>query len=330
MPDVALFASLALALNIFHPNTFNLLHMNSNPLSPIQRNTKMAPIMINVLLTTFPGLGLPSTLSLPVPSSSTIGDVEKRISDRLPPSASNLNITTTSNKLLSSRRSEPLLSLLDSPEDSFLPLRLSAALCGGKGGFGAQLRAAGGRMSSRKKRNENTSSNRDINGRRLRTNAEAKALAEYLALKPGMDAKEKEERRKRYQDIIASTEAKADEIENRRPGRLDGKWVEAKEEAAEKTREAVIAAMKAGDIKDLLRESDESESGSEESEGSESDEAAPVKASGSTKATAKPVSFFGWDEDEDMSDSEEDEEDEEAKEEAPPPVPAKGKGKAKA
>jgi hypothetical protein len=180
-------------------------------------------------------------------------------------------------------------------------------------------------MSSRKKRNENTSSNRDINGRRLRTNAEAKALAEYLALKPGMDAKEKEERRKRYQDIIASTEAKADELENRKPGRLDGKWVEAKEEASEKTREAVIAAMKAGDIKDILRESDASGTGSEESEGSESDEAAPVKASGS-KASAKAVSFFGWDEDEDMSDS--DEEDD-AEEEAPVTVAAKGKARQK-
>jgi hypothetical protein len=293
--------------------------------------------MINVLLTTFPGLGLPSTLSLPIPASSTVGDVEKRISERLPATASNLNLTTTSNKILSTRRSDPITSLLDSPEDSILPLRLSAGLCGGKGGFGAQLRAAGGRMSSRKKRNENTNSNRDINGRRLRTNAEAKALAEYLALKPGMDAKEKEERRKRYQDIIASTEAKADELENRRPGRLDGKWVEAKEEASEKTREAVIAAMKAGDIKDLLRESDASGSGSDETEGSESDEAAPVTASGSTKSAAKPVSFFGWDED--MSDSEEDEEDEEAEEEeeeeeeeavAAVPVSSKGKGKAKA
>jgi hypothetical protein len=289
----------------------------------------MAPQVINILLTTFPGLGLPATLSLPVPASSTVGDIEKRISERLPATASNLNLTTTSNKLLSSRRSESVISLLNSPEDSFLPLRLSAGLCGGKGGFGAQLRAAGGRMSSRKKRNENTNSNRDINGRRLRTNAEAKALAEYLALKPGMDAKEKEERRKRYQDIIASTEAKADELENRRPGRLDGKWVEAKEEASEKTREAVIAAMKAGDIKDLLRESDSSGTGSDESEGSENDEAARAKVSGSTKSAAKPVSFFGWDEDEDMSDSEE-EEDEATEEEALVSITTKSKGKAKA
>lgn len=295
----------------------------------------MAPQMINVLLTTFPGLGLPSTLSLPVPCTSTVGDVEKRISERLPAAASNLTLTTTSNKILSTRRSEPITSLLGTPEDEFLPLRLSARLCGGKGGFGAQLRAAGGRMTKKKKGGPVVNSNRDINGRRLRVNAEAKALAEHIAIKPGMDAKEKEERRKRWHDIVMTSEAKVDELENKRPGRLDGAWVEAKEEASEKTREAVIAAMKAGDIKDLLRESDASGTGSEESEGSESDEAGTAKASGSTKLIAKPVSFFGWDEE--MSDSEEEEEedededdDEEPEEEAPVAVSSKGKGKAKA
>lgn len=288
--------------------------------------------MINVLLTTFPGLGLPSTLSLPVPCTSTVGDVEKRISERLPAAASNLTLTTTSNKVLSTRRSELITSLLDTPEDEFLPLRLSAGLCGGKGGFGAQLRAAGGRMM--KKKNQRgvvvVNSNRDINGRRLRTNAETKALAEYIAIKPGMDAKEKEERRKRWHDIVTTSAAKVDELENKPQGRLDGAWVEAKEEASEKTREAVIAAMKAGDIKDLLRESDASGTGSDESGGSDSDEAGAVKASGSIRPVAKPVSFFGWDEE--MSDSEEDEdEDEEPEEaEAPLPISSKGKGKAKA
>lgn len=179
-----------------------------------------------------------------------------------------------------------------------------------------------------KKRNPVANSNRDINGRRLRVNAEAKALAEYVAIKPGMDAKEKEERRKRWESIVETSEAKVDELENKRPGRLDGAWVEAKEEASEKTREAVIAAMKAGDIKDLLRESDASGTGSEESEGSESDEAGAVKASGSTKPAAKPVSFFGWDEE--MSDSEDEEEEEPEEEEAPVPASLKGRGKAKA
>jgi hypothetical protein len=49
---------------------------------------------------------------------------------------------------------------------------LSPRLLGGKGGFGSQLRAAGGRMSSQ--RTGNNDSCRDLNGRRLSTVKEAK------------------------------------------------------------------------------------------------------------------------------------------------------------
>jgi len=178
-------------------------------------------------------------------------------------------------------------------------------------------------MSSRKKRNqgETNGSNRNLDGRRLRTVTEAKALAEYLALKPEMDKREKEERRKRWEQLVQSTEAKQEELKNGSQGRLDGKWVEAKEEASEKTREAVLAALKAGDIKDVLaeRESDTSGSGSE---GSESDEVmAEEKEEKKSTKEAPSRKFFGWDDDEDMSDSSEDEEPEEE---------SKGKGKAKA
>ena len=53
-------------------------------------------------------------------------------------------------------------------------------------------------MQSKRRRGGNAEeangSNRNLDGRRLRTVAEAKRLAEYLALKPEMEAKEKEER----------------------------------------------------------------------------------------------------------------------------------------
>lgn len=49
---------------------------------------------------------------------------------------------------------------------------LSPRLLGGKGGFGSQLRAAGGRMSSQ--RTDNKDSCRDLDGRRLSTVKEAK------------------------------------------------------------------------------------------------------------------------------------------------------------
>ncbi|KAF7363536.1 hypothetical protein MSAN_01010200 [Mycena sanguinolenta] len=56
------------------------------------------------------------------------------------------------------------------------------AFLGGKGGFGSQLRAAGGRMSSQK--TSNNDSCRDLSGRRLNTIKEAKKLVEYLESEP--------------------------------------------------------------------------------------------------------------------------------------------------
>lgn len=68
--------------------------------------------------------------------------------------------------------SKTLLEDLVDENGSLVSLRLSARLLGGKGGFGSQLRAAGGRMSSQK--TSNNDSCRDLNGRRLSTVKEAK------------------------------------------------------------------------------------------------------------------------------------------------------------
>lgn len=59
----------------------------------------------------------------------------------------------------------------DSRED-LVSFRLYAPVLGGKGGFGSQLRAAGGRMSSQK--TSNNDSCRDLSGRRLSTLKQAK------------------------------------------------------------------------------------------------------------------------------------------------------------
>src|SRR4051794_20742598 len=149
---------------------------------------------VNVLLTSFPGLNLPATLSLPVPATTTISQLQGKLHDRLPAAGNNRYILTTiSNKQLPTTSSAPVSDLLSTPQDAFLSLRLSLPLCGGKGGFGSQLRAAGGRMSSKRKRNrgDENASSRNLDGRRLRTVNEAKALAEYLAIKPEMAKKEK-------------------------------------------------------------------------------------------------------------------------------------------
>jgi len=193
-------------------------------------------------------------------------------------------------------------------------------------------------MSSRKKRQQGevNGSSRNLDGRRLRTVNEAKALAEYLAVKPEMDKKEKEERRKRWELIVEMAEKKTDEIKNGSKARLDSKFFEERDEASEKTKQAVLAALDAGDIKEVLGigESDESAEGSEDTNDTESDE---VHAAGpSEKKAAQSKTFFGWDEDEDMSDDdEEDDEDEDENEnenedEVPSEAEANTKGKAKA
>lgn len=290
----------------------------------------MAPTNINVLVSTFPGLGLPSTLALHLPPTTTIEDLSSTLLDRLPPVNCRLLITTNSNKLLKSTSSAPISTLLQSQNETILPLRLSAPLCGGKGGFGSQLRAAGGRMSSRKRNQpQDTGSNRNLDGRRLRTVTEAKALAEYLAVKPKMDRREKEERRKRWEAVVEAAEKKEEEIKHGdgKRGRLDEKWLEEKEEAERKTRAAVLAALQKGEIKSVLGQVGESSGSDEASEcGSESDDDIPAKEGSNEKGAAQTNrTFFGWDEEDDfMSDEDDEEQPEEEKQES------KGKGKATA
>ncbi len=280
---------------------------------------------VNVLLTSFPGLGLPATLSLPVAASAPIADLTAQLTGRLPSLESRLIFTTTSNTEITQSSLAPVSSLLSSDNDTFLPLRLSVPLCGGKGGFGSQLRAAGGRMSSRRKKNqgENNSSNRNLDGRRLRTVAEAKALTEYLALKPEMEKKEKEARRKRWEQVVQLAEKREDEIRNGSKGRVDGKWMEDREEAGERAREAVKAAMKSGDYHDNLRHTSSGNSGgasAESSEGSEDDNMEEPSSSSSkmastpksTATSATPArSYYGFDEDDEFMSEDDEEEPEE-------------------
>lgn len=287
-------------------------------LNPNLKSHTMAPGNLNVLITSFGGLGLPPTLVLPVSPGTTISELRERIDERLPSTDSRLILTTISNKQLPLSSDTPLSQYLSASDDEFLSLRLALPLCGGKGGFGSQLRAAGGRMSSRKKRNQDDhGSSRNLDGRRLRTVNEAKALAEYLAIKPDMEKKEKDKRRERWEQIVQASEEREAQIKSGGKGRIDGKWVEDKEESNEKTRDAVLAAMKAGNYKDnLLSTSHDSKStdrsselsGTEEEKES-SKESTPV--SDQEKPTkAKPKTFFGFDEDDDFMSSDDEDNDE--------------------
>jgi len=174
-------------------------------------------------------------------------------------------------------------------------------------------------MSSRRKKNqgENNGSNRNLDGRRLRTVNEAKALAEYLALKPEMEKKEKDARRKRWEQVVELAERREEEVRSGSKGRVDGKWVEDKEEVAERTREAVLAAMKSGSYTDnFITTSSESSALSSAAAGDSSEGDSEGAEQSSSKATTPPStskssetpgrSFFGFDEEEEfMSDEDE-------------------------
>lgn len=165
-------------------------------------------------------------------------------------------------------------------------------------------------MSSRKKKTQDDNgSSRNLDGRRLRTVNEAKALAEYLAIKPDMDKKEKEKRRARWEEIVQQTEAKEAEIKNGGKSMIDGQWAEDKEESSERTRDAVLAAIKAGNYTDNLSSSHGSSSAAQGENASESDadvstsskeSPPPVQSATAGKGKGTARVFFGFDEDDDF------------------------------
>ncbi|KAJ5905187.1 uncharacterized protein N7473_002103 [Penicillium subrubescens] len=314
------------------------------PALRLNNSYNMAQSNINVLLSSFPGLSLPSTLSFALPSVASVSDLTDKVSSYLPTSLSleRLILTTTNNKQIfaSPASLQSLISSDNGSANTILPIRLSAPMCGGKGGFGSQLRAAGGRMASKRKRNQgdNNSSSRNLDGRRLRTVNEAKALAEYLAVKPEMDKQEKEERRRRWQAVVEMAEKRQDEIKNGGgKQKIDGQWMDDKEEMNEKAREAVLLAMKDGAWTDNLRDAilggsstsasegseHASSSGSEEDDEEEENNGASSSSAVPSTSAAKPAPrrFIGFDDDDEFMSDSEDEADE---------SDSKGKGKARA
>jgi hypothetical protein len=128
----------------------------------------------SVLIQTFPPF---RSLTLIVPSLTPFSDIPSLLNDRYPNfPLVHLILSTHAGTIPSS--AAPLASLHQAYECGSLPpnnlvtLRLTPRLLGGKGGFGSQLRAAGGRMSSQK--TSNNDSCRDLSGRRLSTIKEAK------------------------------------------------------------------------------------------------------------------------------------------------------------
>jgi hypothetical protein len=123
--------------------------------------------MVNVLVSSFAPF---STISLPLSSESNIGDVYDALNFRIPGLPLSSLILSTQGGLSLNEHSATLGDLANGGD--FVSVRLTPRVPGGKGGFGSQLRAAGGRMSSQK--TSNNDSCRDLSGRRLSTVKEAK------------------------------------------------------------------------------------------------------------------------------------------------------------
>lgn len=129
----------------------------------------------SVLFSTFPPF---PTLSLRVPSETRVNDLYDILCDRYPdlPASDSLHISPYSGSLTPDTR----VSELHGDSSDLVTLRIIPRLRGGKGGFGSQLRAAGGRMSSQK--TNNNDSCRDLSGRRLSTIKTAKRCVHFLII----------------------------------------------------------------------------------------------------------------------------------------------------
>ncbi|KAL0954681.1 hypothetical protein HGRIS_003630 [Hohenbuehelia grisea] len=133
-----------------------------------------------LLISTFPPF---PTLSLALPSDTVLSDALELIREHNPDLPSSLSLSLNRGVLPSLDSPLAVLHGNDSQDaPNLVNLRLVPRMLGGKGGFGSQLRAAGGRMSSQK--TSNNDSCRDLNGRRLSTIKEAKKLAEYVENEP--------------------------------------------------------------------------------------------------------------------------------------------------
>lgn len=114
------------------------------------------------------------SLTLSLPSETTLDSLYAYLNLRYPSLPTNLAVFSTHagqiplphSTLTSLHRNDGIST------PNFVTLRLTPRVLGGKGGFGSQLRAAGGRMSSQK--TSNNDSCRDLSGRRLSTLKEAK------------------------------------------------------------------------------------------------------------------------------------------------------------
>lgn len=220
----------------------------------------------SVIISTFPPF---PTLALSAPSNASFADLYDLLADRYP----SLPLHSNAADLVLSSASGPipeahtLLSTLFH-DDHDLPhplvtLRLVPRLRGGKGGFGSQLRAAGGRMSSQK--TSNNDSCRDLSGRRLSTIKEAKKyvhfvlasqavpltldrfrLAEYIESEPLRKKAQQEAQRAKLEALerklgISADGPSSDPVAGKKHRLEDNEYIEQSREIVDNVKSAVSA-----------------------------------------------------------------------------------------
>ncbi|KAF8604903.1 hypothetical protein BDV93DRAFT_532677 [Ceratobasidium sp. AG-I] len=176
-----------------------------------------------------------STLALQLPSSTPLELLESEISSAFPGLPYHaLSLASPCGANLSSN--DPLSILTNG--GSLVTLRLMPSLLGGKGGFGSQLRAAGGRMSSQKA--SNNDSCRDLNGRRLSTGEpeQKKAAAEEKRAK--LEALEKQ---LGISEAGPSQEAKSSARAGQKHRFDDTEYLEQTREITDRVKSAVMAGL---------------------------------------------------------------------------------------
>ncbi|KAI0329282.1 hypothetical protein GY45DRAFT_1325228 [Cubamyces sp. BRFM 1775] len=203
----------------------------------------------SVLISTFSPF---PTLALSVPSETSFEALYELLADRYP----SLPLHSQSADLVLSPTAgpipepyTPLSSYLDNgkKDHNLVSLRLVPRLRGGKGGFGSQLRAAGGRMSSQK--TSNNDSCRDLSGRRLSTIKEAKKLAEYIETEPLRKKAQQEAQRAKLEalekklGIAPGSSSSAEPVAGKKHRLEDTEYVEQSRDIVENVKSAVSVAM---------------------------------------------------------------------------------------
>lgn len=196
--------------------------------------------MVNVLVSAYAPFN--KTLCLALEPDTELSTLPALLASRTQTSASQQRLSLASGRSLPAQGPLSLLSSGAQGQQQDVHLRLSLKLLGGKGGFGSQLRAAGGRMSTRG-REQNTDSCRDLSGRRLSSVKEAQKVAQYVEGAEERERQRKEAQAKRLEELNGQVNklqgGMGKKRRNREPEEQDDD--EKTEERREKGKSAIMA-----------------------------------------------------------------------------------------